>query len=386
MRKGNRGMRYFNTLFYNSEIKISGNIVTIKAYEKKQPYAYLVEKKNIKDNHIEKIVEIVKDFFYGLNNYSQYHKILYKYRIIEHYTEKKREERFIKSSLRARQNIFDLIQCNTGKHLDYEGKKQTTKFLTLTFEENITDLEKANQEFTKFMKRLSYYAYKIKKNVIKYIAVPELQKRGAWHYHIVLFNVKYIPWHILMKIWGKGSVYINALKKDMQGTEIAKYVTKYISKALKVESKAENIANYKLYKEKGLVNKKRYNCSRGLLRPFIRKLDMDIPTMDILYKFLLKEKVKNSIPYYKEYYNEHRGNIQILSIEVNKKVIKDIKDFLNLLVGGNMEKYKREKVINWEKIKRIREKQIQDMILYDIERYYQYELERYEKITKTKVG
>lgn len=379
-------MKYFNTLFYNSEVKISGNIVTIKAYEKKQPYAYIVEKKNKKDNYIEKMQEIVKDFFYGLNNCSQYHKILYKYKIVELHAEKKKEERFIKSSLRARQNIFDLIQCNVGKHLDYEGKKQTTKFLTLTFQENIMDLEVANQEFTKFMKRLSYHAYGVRKNVIKYIAVPELQKRGAWHYHVVLFNVKYIPWSILIDIWGKGSVYINALKKNMQGTEIAKYVTKYISKALKVESKAENIANYKLYKEKGLVNKKRYNCSRGLLRPFIRKLDMDIPTMDILYKFLLKEKVKNSIPYYKEYYNEHRGNIQILSIEVNKKVIKDIKDFLNLLVGGNMEKYEREKIINWEKIKRIREKQIQDMVLYDIEKYYEYELSKYQKITSLKVG
>lgn len=379
-------MKYFNTLFYNSEVKISGNIVTIKAYEKKQPYAYLVEKKNKKGNHIEKMEEIVKDFFYGLNNYSQYHKILYKYKIIEYHTNKKKEERFIKSALRARQNIFDLIQCNVGKHLDYEGKKQTTKFLTLTFQENIMDLEKANKEFTKFMKRLSYHAYKVRKNVIKYIAVPELQKRGAWHYHIVLFNVKYIPWQILIKIWGKGSVYINALKKDMQGTEIAKYVTKYISKALKVESKAENIANYKLYKEKGLVNKKRYNCSRGLLKPFIRKLDMDVPTMDILYKYLLRKRSKDSIPYYREYYNEYRGNIQILSIEVNKKNIKDVKNFLILLTDGDIEKYKREKIINWEKLKEIREKQIQNMILYDIENYYLYELAKYEKVTGIKVG
>lgn len=381
-------MKYFNALYFNSQIKISGNIVTLKTYEKRQPYAYLAQNNSNGRNTYKIIMNIYNDFIYALENHSKYYKIKIKYQIMGQAIEREKEERFIKTSLRARQNIFDLIQCNTGKHLDHNGKKQTTKFLTLTFKENITKLEKANQEFTKFMKRLSYYAYKIRKNVIKYIAVPELQKRGVWHYHIVLFNVKYIPWHILMRIWDQGSVYINALKKNMKGTEIAKYITKYISKALKVESKAENLNNYQLYKERGLINKKRYNCSRGLFRPFTRKVDIDNPTIGLLYQYLIdnrKAKDEENI-YFKEYYNEHRGNIQILSLEVNRKVIKDIKQFLNLLVVGDIEKYKIEKIINWEKIKKIREKQIQDMILYDIERYYQYELERYQKVTGVKVG
>ena len=381
-------MKSFNALYFNSQIKISGNIVTLKTYEKRQPYAYQVQNNSKeKDMHII-IMDIYNNFIYALKNYSEYYKIKIKYQIIGQAIENKKEERFIKSSLRARQNIFDLIQCNTGKHLDHEGKKQTTKFLTLTFQENIKDLEKANQEFTKFMKRLSYYAYKVRKNVIKYIAVPELQKRGAWHYHVILFNVKYIPWHILMKIWNQGSVYINALKKNMKGTEIAKYITKYISKALKVESKVENLSNYQLYKERGLINKKRYNCSRGLLRPFTRKIDMDNSDIGLLYQYLIdnrKEKNEESI-YFKEYYNEYRGNIQILSIEVDEKIIRDFKEYIILLVDKNIEKYQKEKVINWERIKTIRQNKIQDMILYDIEKYYQYELEKYEKITKTKVG
>lgn len=379
-------MKYYNTLFFNSQIKISGNIVTLKTYESNQPYGYLMGNNSSKKSIQEILINTYNDFIHGLVYFSQYHVINCKYKIMKYYIEKKKEERFIKSAFRARQNIFDLIQCNTGKHLDHEGKKQTTKFLTITFKENIKYIEDANKEFTKFIKRLSYYAYKVKKNVIKYIAVPELQKRGAWHYHVVLFNVKFIPWHILMKIWNQGSVYINALKKDMKGTEIAKYITKYISKALKVESKAENLSNYQLYKEKGLINKKRYNCSRRLFRPFTRKIDMDNPTMGLLYQYLINNMKNRESVYFKEYFNEYRGNIQILSVEVNPKIIKDVKEFIILLVDKNINKYQREQIINWEKIKSIRKKQIQDMILYDIEKYYEYELSRYEKITGLKVG
>ena len=188
-----------------------------------------------------------------------------------------------------------------------------------------------------------------------------------------------------MEIWNQGSVYINALRKNMQGTEIAKYITKYISKALKVESKAENINNYQLYKERGLINKKRYNCSRGLFRPFTRKLDIDNPTMALLYRYLIEHRKEENI-YFKEYYNEHRGNIQILSIQINENLVKDLKHFIILLADENIDKYKIEEIIDWEKLKKIREKQIQDMILYDIEKYYLYELGKYQKVTGLKVG
>lgn len=40
-----------------------------------------------------------------------------------------------------------------------------TKFLTLTFKENIQDIEYANNEFKKFIKRLNYDLYKTKKQI-----------------------------------------------------------------------------------------------------------------------------------------------------------------------------------------------------------------------------
>lgn len=378
---------YTDVLPYNAEIKIAGNNITFKMYKNKQLYNYMVETNDRKKEKtpMDIINEIVGDFKKALAYPSLYYKIKIKHLVMEKIIEEKKKERFIKSSIRARQNIFDLISCNVEKHLDYEGKKQTTKFLTLTFQDNIKDITKANQEFTKFLKRLSYHAYGTRKNVIKYIAVPELQKRGAWHFHIVLFNVKYIRWEELMEIWGHGGVYINALKTGMDGTEIAKYITKYITKALKMKTKEENLNNYETYKKYGMINKKRYYRSRGLYKPFKRKVDLTSEEINFIKEILIENNIEEET-YYKEYENEYRGKIQIISVTFNKKKTNEIKNFIETLIKINREKFSRKYKINWKKLKNIRQKQIQDMILYDIESYYLYELSRYEKITGIKVG
>lgn len=57
-------------------------------------------------------------------------------------------------------------------------------FITLTFKENIKDLTIANKDFNLCMKAIRY-----RYPSFKYIAVPEFQKRGAVHYHL-LTNLK----------------------------------------------------------------------------------------------------------------------------------------------------------------------------------------------------
>lgn len=104
-----------------------------------------------------------------------------------------------------------------------------TSFLTLTFKENLTDLKKAKYEFEKFLKRLNYHLYKTKKSMIKYIAVPEQQQRGAWHFHILLFDVPYIPNDDIARIWQNGFIKINQVKFQ-NILEVYKYITKYLTK------------------------------------------------------------------------------------------------------------------------------------------------------------
>ena len=53
-------------------------------------------------------------------------------------------------------------------------------FITLTFKENLKDISIANKKFNSFVSNV-----RKKKKDFKYIAVPEFQKRGAVHYHLL---------------------------------------------------------------------------------------------------------------------------------------------------------------------------------------------------------
>jgi hypothetical protein len=117
--------------------------------------------------------------------------------------------------------------------------------MTLTFADNITDLKQANYEFNKFVLRLSYKYPKF-----EYLAVPEFQKRGAVHYHFVVYNTHWIPHQTLQRIWGHGFIKIRPIENV---TNIGLYMTKYLTKdAL----------------DRRLEGRKRHFSSRGL-RKFI---------------------------------------------------------------------------------------------------------------------
>ena len=113
---------------------------------------------------------------------------------------------------KARNNLRRLITANFDEH---------SKFVTLTFKDNITDVKQANKEFKKFIQRMRY-RYK----GFKYIAVVEFQKRGAVHYHMIS-DLPYIENSRLSKIWGHGFVKINDITHvDNVGAYMIKYMTK----------------------------------------------------------------------------------------------------------------------------------------------------------------
>lgn len=126
-----------------------------------------------------------------------------------------------------RHEIKRLVDCN------FDDK---TTFLTLTYKENIVDIDESNSNFNKFIKRLKYY---LKKNFdyqidLKYIATWEKQKRGSIHYHIILFGFPFIPINDLQEIWGHGFIKINKIdhvEKENKG----RYVSKYFAKDLDIK-------------------------------------------------------------------------------------------------------------------------------------------------------
>lgn len=137
-----------------------------------------------------------------------------------------------------RHDIRRLIEMNY--------KSGYTKFVTLTFSKDIKDVESANYEFKKFIERLKYKL----KRTIQYLAVWERTKKDRIHYHMVIFDVKYIEWSKLEKIWGNGFIKINDVS-HVESENVGRYIAKYFSKEL-------DIRDYK---------KKAFFSSRGLKKP-----------------------------------------------------------------------------------------------------------------------
>lgn len=124
------------------------------------------------------------------------------------------------NTLKDRQNNMQKSRNNL-RRLITANFDENSKFITLTFKDNVTDVKVANYEFMKFIQRLRYRYGKF-----KYVAVVEFQKRGAVHYHM-MSNINYIENNELRRIWGHGYVKINSITHvDNVGAYMIKYMSK----------------------------------------------------------------------------------------------------------------------------------------------------------------
>lgn len=357
-------LQYVESLAYNTSIKISGQQIVLKRFDKLQSTGY--KKRKIEGNGTSHIK-----------------------------TDKEREiekkERFQKSNRRAKDIIFDTVACNCGKEdrIDYLGKRQKIKFMTLTFKDEITDIKEANKKFTDFLKRLSYNLFGIRKNVIKYLAVPELQDRGVWHFHVILFNCPYVLQKDLEKVWGHGYVFINALKRkdgkrDIDGVYVAQYITKYLTKEINLDiekremrlakkDKIKNIYDYDKHKDLGLDNMKRYSCSRGLKRAVKTYFNLSKKEVKELLELIKTQKYKSKKEF-KEIYAKkytHNGqtfecNMMVNSFSIVQRAKEGLTQYLiNLSRTSYLEKefntsfnYKFEGVMTYKKYMGIYAKEV----------------------------
>ncbi len=154
------------------------------------------------------------------------------------------------TSYRARGKLRRLVWSNHNKYFAQGGDRLGSKFLTLTFADNMTSIDEANQEYNRFIKRMNTMIYGRKGKVdLKYLVVPEFQKRGAVHYHSIFFNLPYLDAKKIADTWGNGFIRVNAIQ-EAEG--MVKYVSKYMGK----ESSDER-----------LQGKKCFWGSRSLLKP-----------------------------------------------------------------------------------------------------------------------
>lgn len=140
---------------------------------------------------------------------------------------------------RARRNIRRVIDSNVGSNLPI--------FITYTFKKNVKELKVANPLFSKHVKELQRRYGKL-----RYLCVPEFQKRGAVHYHVIYFDLPYIKniKNVIQGMWKHGFTQVRAIRKVRS---IGGYVSKYLQKGIDDKRRKRG--------EKG------YFTSRGLERP-----------------------------------------------------------------------------------------------------------------------
>lgn len=121
--------------------------------------------------------------------------------------------------------LLDLSRCN------YQC---FTSFITLTFKENMKDLKRANRYFNQWV-----LSVRRTFPMFKYLCVPEFQKRGAIHYHLMT-NI--VPGSEIaplqkntsnmydVKFWKYGFTSVFDLKLTDSKFSVALYLAKYFYK------------------------------------------------------------------------------------------------------------------------------------------------------------
>lgn len=116
------------------------------------------------------------------------------------------------------------------------------RWITLTYEENMTDVDRLYRDFSNFHKRFLYFCKKQKWPRPEYIDVVEPQARGAWHHHLLYIfpgNAPFIQNEILRKIWQHGFVSVRKLD-DVDN--VGAYLTAYLGD-MPLEEITENTSN-----------------------------------------------------------------------------------------------------------------------------------------------
>lgn len=126
---------------------------------------------------------------------------------------------------RSRKLVIDLA---------YENQKIWKSFLTLTFAENVMDIDFANKCFNSWLTLIRRYYPDF-----AYLCVPEFQKRGAVHYHLlsnlevggVLLPVQNAKKNMYdVKYWSYGFTSAFDLKLADDRFNVSLYVCKYLYK------------------------------------------------------------------------------------------------------------------------------------------------------------
>jgi len=146
---------------------------------------------------------------------------------------------------KARQKINRLVVANTN------WNECAPRFVTFTFAKNIDSLKEANIYWQQFIRK-----FKTRYPKIKYLGVIEFQKRGAVHYHVLFFNLKYKKGikQSIATLWGHGFIKFKSARKIEKIEHLGLYLAKYLQKEIM---------------DIRLVGEKAFFTSKNLTQPII---------------------------------------------------------------------------------------------------------------------
>ena len=134
-----------------------------------------------------------------------------------------------------------LVQCENASRFIEKTGVERVGFLTLTFADNVSDHKEAYRRFCSMRNRL------LSKHFGAWVMVKERQKRGAWHYHLLVdcfFDIRTgINWEEIHN--GKYSSASQVLRNywDLLRNELPKYNFGR-SELLPIESTVEGMSKY----------------------------------------------------------------------------------------------------------------------------------------------
>lgn len=144
-----------------------------------------------------------------------------------------KSEHQLRAARRARSRLRQLILSAGCNHL-----------LTLTYRENVTDFKQSSQDLSRFVR-------KVKREIPGwvYVAVPEKQKRGAWHWHMAVIGRQDVD--LLRECWrsvvGEGNIDVQPPRRGKKNCRmgIVAYLSKYLTKGFAGESRELNGHRYR---------------------------------------------------------------------------------------------------------------------------------------------
>lgn len=198
----------------------------------------------------------------------------------------------LKNITRSKLQCQRLAKCNA---------KEWKTFITLTIADNITDIDIAN-------KKLNCFTHKVKRvfKDFKYICIPEFQKRGAVHYHMLtnidisnkdlIYSQENNKRYKHIKYWIDGYDKVDVLDDDIK--KVIGYISKYMTKDI----------------DDRLFNKRRYHYSNNLKKPIESFIDLTSDKGQDYFKKIIQDK---NLVYHNNYINSY-DNSQVAFLEYLK--------------------------------------------------------------------